>query len=531
MNKKMVHLHIKSFKDMRFRLFIIILSFLSVGLFAQENATIILKQADKFIGENINGITYNFLTGNVILIHDSTTFYCDSAKIDKLNNNFEAYGNIYAIMSDSLELYGDKLIYNGNTKITRVYDNVRLIDDSTTLYTDYLVYYRLLRKGVFDRGGRIVDGDNVLTSKIGEYYSALNEYHFRNNVVVNTPDYEIKSDTLIYNTVTEVVDFQGYSTLDGEEDFMFAYKGTSDTKNDITILKEHGTVQHKNQILYGDSIYYDKKIEYGYAFKNAILMDIEKEVVIEGQIVEYLKQKGYGYATDSAMAVLIDNQDSLFLHADTLKMILDSADYAEKLIAFNHVKFFREDLQGASDSLVYHVNDSIISMYQEPVLWSDENQLTSDSMKIYMTNQQMDSLVMYNSALIISQDSTNTFNQIRGRDVIGHFRDNELYQINVNGNSETIYYVRDDITHELIGLNKAVASNMKITVKDRKIVSIVYMTNPSATLYPIFEITEENKKLKGFKWLEHLRPWSKQEIFIKDSSKKSSGEHTFLDAL
>lgn len=170
-------------------------------------------------------------------------------------------------------------------------------------------------------------------------------------------------------------------------------------------------------------------------------------------------------------------------------------------------------------------------MYQEPVLWSDENQLTSDSMKIYMTNQQMDSLVMYNSALIISQDSTNTFNQIRGRDVIGHFRNNELYQIDVNGNSETIYYVRDDITHELIGLNKAVASNMKITVKDRKIVSIVYMTNPSATLYPIFEITEENKKLKGFKWLEHLRPWSKQEIFIKDSSKKSSGGHTFLDAL
>lgn len=496
-------------------LIILILLIPFIG-YTQEKAVIVLKQADKFIGENINGVTINFLSGNVILVHDSTTFYCDSAQLDRYHNNFKAFGNIYAIMNDSVKLYGDRLTYEGNSKITHVYDNVRLVDDSTTLYTDYLVYYRLGKKGIYNRGGRIVDGENVLVSKVGEYYANLKEYRFQKEVEVTTPDYVINADTLNYNTKTEIVDFNGYTTLKGEDDFMFAFEGWSDTRNNITSLKKHATVQHKHQIIYGDSVYYEKENEYGYASKNAVLMDTEKNVVVEGQIVEYIKQLGYAYATDSAFAVIIDKSDSLFLHSDTLKMLLDTADKAEELLAYKKVKFYREDIQGACDSLAYNMNDSIISMYQEPVLWSNDNQLTSDSMKIFMTNQQMDSLVMYNSALIISIDSTSTYNQIRGRNVIGYFKDNELYEISVNGNSETIYYIRDEITKALIGINKAEASNMLIKIENKQIVSILYMDNPNAVLYPEFEINAEERVLKGFKWLIQLRPREKSDIFRRN---------------
>jgi len=502
---------------MRFKPFILLLLIfdllISFQARSQEKTVIVLNQADKFIGENIDGTTINFLSGNVILIHDSTTFYCDSAEINRQYNRFKAFGNVFVLMSDSVKLYGDRLTYEGNTKITHVYDNVRLIDKKATLYTDYLIYYRIGKKGVFNTGGRIVDEENELTSRVGEYYPNLKKFFFRNNVVVTTPDKVIKSDTLQYNTQTKIVYFNGYSTLTSEDDYMFAFKGWSDTKNNLTSLKHHATVKHKNQIIYGDSVYYDKEREYGYASKNAFLMDPEKEVIIEGQIVEYMIQQGYGYATDSAFAVLIDQNDSLFLHSDTLKMLFDTAGKADKLLAYNKTKFYRKNLQGACDSLVYDMRDSVISMFFEPVLWSNDNQLTSETMNIFMTNKVADSLVMSNSAFIVSEDSTNTYNQIKGRDVVGYFKDNELFKIIVNGNSETVYYVRNDDTKELTGINKALASNMVIYLSEREIVSILYLDNPQATFYPETEISEEEKLLKGFKWLDKMRPKTKKDIF------------------
>lgn len=480
---------------------------------SQEKPSIIPYQGDRLVGENIDGVDYKILIGNVIIIHDSTYFYCDSAVINNQRHDFKAYGNVFILMSDSVELYGDRLSYQGDEKIAYIYDNVKLIDDKTTLYTDYLVYYRLQKKGIFNRGGRIIDGENVLTSRIGEYYSSLKEYFFTDSVIVTTPEHVIKSDTLRYNTISEIVHFKGYSTLTGKDDFMFAFKGWSDTKSDITSLKKHATVKHKHHIIYGDSVYFDKAREYGYAEKNAILMDVEKEMVVEGQIVEYVLQESYAYATDSAFAVLIDNNDSLFLHADTLKMIFDTADKFDHLLAYDKTKFFRKDMQGACDSLIYNLKDSIISMYKEPVLWSNKNQLTSDSLKIFMTNKAMDSLVMYNSAFIISVDSTDTFNQIKGRDVIAYFRRNEMYKISVNGNSETVYFIRDENTKELVGVNKALASNMEIKLENREMIEILYLDNPQATLYPVFDINSSEQKLKGFKWMEYLRPKSKEDIF------------------
>lgn len=480
---------------------------------SQEKTLIILEKANVFRGENIDGITFNFLSGDVILIHDSTIFYCDSAVIDRNRNHFKAYGNIHAILNDSLDLYGNRLTYDGNSKITYIYDNVKLIDNKATLYTDFLIYSRLEKKGVFNRGGRIVDGENELTSQIGEYYSNLNEFHFRNEVNIKTPDYIITADTLNYNSETDIVKFNGYSTLTGTDDFMFAYDGWSDTKKNITILKNNAVVQHKQHIISGDSVYYDSENKYGYASNNAVLMDTEEDLIIEGQIVEYIEQKGYAYATDSAVAILIDKKDTLFLHSDTLKLLFDSLNKADLLQAFDKVKFYRKDLQGACNFLIYDLNDSIISMLKEPILWSDKYQLSSDSMKIFMTKQVLDSLVLYNSAKIISKDSTNTYNQIRGRDIIGYFNNNEIYLITVNGNSETIYYVRDEDNNKLIGINKAIASNMRITLEDKQIISILYIKDVSATLYPENELSNEDRIIKGFKWLDDDRPKSKKDIF------------------
>ena len=498
----------------------IILILFSFSTFAQKTV-ITIKQADNLRGFQENGIAMNDLTGNVILIHDSTTFYCDYAKLDKTNNMFRATGNIRAIMKDSVELFGKRIVYNGETKILEVFEDVELVDDTMTLTTDYLIYNKLTKVGIYTTGGKIIDGEMELISKIGRLYTEIDEYYFEDSVVVTKEDFVIETDTLTYNSKTEIVTFNGPTTMTGENKFMFAHSGWSDTKNEITSLKHKALVRQKTKILRGDSIYYNDKEDLGQVFTDGYMIDTEKEVVIKGDYLDYkYSNPEYAYAIDSTLAILYNEEDSLYLHADTLKIKFDEEDEAEYLYAYKQARFFKNDMQGACDSLVYAMSDSTIKMMEDPIVWSDENQLTSESMLIFISNNKPDSLSLSGGAFIVSEDTLQCFNQISGREVMGYFIKKELRKINVNGNSETIYFVRDDETTDLLGINKAVASNMIIRLADKNLKSITYIGDPEATLFPEKEVSRSERELKGFSWRIDERPKSKDDIYPIEKVKR-----------
>lgn len=491
-----------------------------IGLISQsafsQKSIVKLVRAKSWVGIHVDGVSIQVITGDVILIHDETTFYCDSARLDKENNLFNAYGNIYALMNDSVELYGEKLLYNGNTKIAEVFRNVKLIDDTTTLTTDYLIYNRLSKIGIYNSGGKIVDSRNELVSEIGHFYTDTDEYYFQGKVVVTNPDYVIKTDTLTYNSKTKIVNFFGPTTLTSDKDFMFALSGWSNTKKKITSLKHNALLKHKKLILKGDSIYYDEINDYGQVFKNGSMLDPEKEIIIKGHYLDYkYSNKDYAYALDSSLAILYNDNDSLFLHADTLKIKFNEEDQTERLLAYYNARFYKEDMQGACDSLVYELTDSTIKMMQNPIVWSEDNQLTSDSMFIFITDNQPDSLNLIGSAFVCSEDTLGAFNQISGRNLFGYFHEKKLFKITVNGNSETIYYIRDDDTKDLMGINKAVSSNMVIRLENKEIKTISYIGSPKATLFPEKELSASERKLDGFVWRILERPLSKDDIYKK----------------
>jgi lipopolysaccharide export system protein LptA len=358
-----------------------------------------------------------------------------------------------------------------------------------------------------------VDEENVLTSNIGRYFTQTYEFLFSDSVVVVNPDYTMYADTLRYNTETEIVFIEGPTNIYGKEDKIYSEKGWYDTRRNQAELSRNNRIVHLEQILKGDWIYYDGEIKYGKAKGNVWLKDTVQNVILEGGISEFFRNEKYSYMTDSASAILIDQRDSLYMHADSFNLVLDSADKARWLFAHHHMKFFKNDLQGKCDSLVYRVNDSVIALLGNPVLWSEENQLTSDSIWMYLSHNRIDSMVLFNMAFIISRDSTESFNQIKGKQMRAYFRDNKLYLIRVNGNAETIYFVREE-DNQLIGINKSVSSNMAIILEERKIKKILYLSQPEATLYPEKEVTEEDKFLKDFIWIEEQRPVDRQGIFI-----------------
>jgi len=491
--------------------FLLLTSWVSYG---QKPAKITIQQADfgkysKALGENV----YR-LIGNVIFEHDGALMYCDSALMNDETNSVKAFGNIHIKMSDTLNLYGDKLNYYGDTRTAEVIENVKLIDRQTTLSTDRLLFDRNSQIASYITGGRIISKETRLNSKKGYYHTDVKQFFFKENVVLKNPKNTMNSDTLMYNTVTEIAYFFGPTIIKGKDNnnYMYCENGWYNTKTDVSRFSKNALVVNGNQRLTGDSLYYDKKNDFGKAYKNIVITDTVNKIIIQGDYAEYSKGKGYSLVTGRAQAILIDARDSLFLHSDTLYTTMDKDQKTKDLFAYHHAKFYRLDLQGASDSILYRFSDSTILMYKMPVLWTDNNQLTADSIHIITSKEEVKQMMLYNSSFIISKDSIVSYNQIKGKNMIGLFSDNQLRQINVTGNAETLYFVREE-DKTLIGINKAIAGNMHIYLKDKKIQGITYIENPTATLYPEKDIALEEQLLKDFKWYGEQRPKNKTEIF------------------
>ncbi len=495
---------------------LVITVFLNIAVFAQDTTVIEqIGQCDIRYNADIHPDGYMFV-GDVIFKQDSTLFYCDSALMDDKRNNMFGYFNVRIEMEDSLTIYGDSLHYFGNTKLAHIFGDVKMVDDKGTLYTDLLIYNRRSKIGFYETWGRIVDSANTLTSDKGYFYTEVDEIYFKDSVVLVNPDYTMYSDTCMYQTETEVVYAHGPTTVVSDENTLFGERGWYDTKKDLGKFHDNAFLDNGKQLLLGDTLYYDRNIDYGRAMQNVMLIDTAKDVVTLGHYSEYFKLDSFAYVTDSAVAIMIDSEknDSLFMHADTLKVWFDEKDEAERLQAFYKCKFFKEDMQGMSDSLEYLVNDSLINMFHDPVLWLEGNQMTGDTIRIKMKNEEIHTLDILENSFIVTHDTLLNYNQIKGKNMTAFFKNNDLNLITVTGNSQTVYFVRDDETMDLIGINKAESSYMRIYIKDEEVDQITYIKSPKAPMYPEKDLPVGERTLKGFKWLIERKPNSKEDIFV-----------------
>ncbi|MFW5820073.1 MAG: OstA-like protein [Bacteroidota bacterium] len=451
------------------------------------------------------------LLGNVRFMHEDILMTCDSAWYFSEENMVESFSNVHLWQGDTLDLYGDYLRYSGNNKMANVRNNVVLIDNENRLTTDYIDHDFGNDLAYYLDGGRIINGDNTLVSKQGYYYTREKLFFFKDSVVVINPDYTMYSDTLKYNTITEVAYFLGPTDIISDENYIYCENGWYDTQNNISQFNKNAYLQNEGQILKGDSIYYNRKTGLGKAFKNVLLEDTTENMILQGEIAIYNEQTEYAMLTDSALMIQVEKGDTLFIHADTLLSIPDTIPEKRLLKAFYHVKFFREDIQGKCDSLVYTDVDSVFHFFGDPVLWSDENQLSAEKIEIYTKNQQLDRLEMINAAFIISFEDSTKFNQIKGRNMTGYIIANQLRRITVDGNSQSIYYAKEE--EDYIGVNKAESSNLEISFSDNKINKILFKPNTDGTFFPIQKFPSTEAKFEGFRWYEEYRPRNRNDVF------------------
>ena len=451
-----------------------------------------------------------FLEGNVSFRHDSSFMYCDSAYFFETTNSLEALGNVRMEQGDTLFVYGNYMFYDGNTQVARLRENVRMENGQVTLFTDSLNYERANNIGYYFEGGLIVDSLNQLSSFYGQYSPATKLAVFNDSVRLENQNFTLYSDTLQYSTDMKIATILGPSVIVSDSGTIHSSHGWYDTGANTALLLERSEVCSGNRLLVGDSIAYDRDAGFGEAFGNMSVRDTAQKVILKGQYGFYNERTEYAFVTDSACFLEYSQGDTLYLHADTLVMtMLDST--AREIKAFYGVRFYRTDVQGVCNHMQFNTRDSVLYMYDNPVLWNEQYQISGDTIEMFMKDSTIDYAHVIQYAFAVQHVDSSYYNQLKGNDLKAYFEGKAVRRIDVEGNAESIFYPLDN--GAMIGLNETKSGFMTIWVKDNTLERLKIWPSPKGSLTPIPDLKPEQKTLKDFCWFDYLRPKNKDDIY------------------
>lgn len=456
------------------------------------------------------------LNGSVHFTHQGARLYCDSAYFYEASNSFEAFGHVKMYQGDTLSLVSDYAYYDGNEQMARARYNVVLKHKKTTLYTDSLDFDRLYDNAYFFEGGKMVDGNTVLTSDWGEYNTKSKMSVFNYDVKMQSPKFYLTTDTLYYDTRTSVAHIVGPSDITSGESHIYSEQGYYDTKLERARLMNRSVLSNGGKMMVGDSVYYDSQQGFSQAFRNVVYVDSVNRNKLTGNYGEYYEATGYAMSTDSAVAIDYSQGDSLFMHADTFKVVtfnIDTDSVYRKIHAYHKVRAYRTDVQAVCDSLVYNSLDSCMTLYYDPILWNNNQQLVGDQVQVFLRDSVVDHVHIIDNCFSIQQLRSDTacYNQVSSKEMFAFFTDGNIREAQANGNVFIGYYFEEGDSIPII-YNYQETTELRMFLKDRKLES-VWTPKTSGTMYPLNQIPEERKHLQGFMWYDYVRPLDRNDIF------------------
>ena len=528
---------------------VLIAQFFLGSLYAQESKIVEIRQAggstqdqERYPGANI---LFKSDDKRVLLFHEGALIESDQAFFYAKQNYFRALGKVVFTQGDSLRMTCKTIEYDGKTKKAFAQGNVYLERPDMTLRTEELNLDRINEKAFYNTPGIIVDSTSTLTSNQGQYFMDQKKYRFISDVTINNPEYIVNSEQLDYFTESNQAYLYGNSKIEGETYTVLCERGFYDMDREKGIFKQNATLFYDNKIIKGDSLYFESERNYAAATKNISIVDTINNSIITGNYGEIFKERDSAIITRRAMAVNIIDQDSLFIHADTL--VATGPEEKRILRAYYDVRILKSDLRGRSDSL--YLDESIgltkllkkpLTKQQEqgfteknyheknPVLWFDESQMTGDEIQLLSDTKtnKLDSLKIDGRVFIIEKDtlSEDGYQQIKGGLLRGAFKESKLDNIVITKNTEMVYYLYNDEDLQLIGIDKTTCSALKMQFVDGQIDEITFLVSPNGNVYPEDELPENDRTLKGFTWRILQRPETIEDLFDENDREEQFPE-------
>ena len=477
--------------------------------------------------QHANELTYDiygkhpdaqFVKGNVAFLHKGARLTCDSALYYQQTNSFEAFGHVRMKQGDTLTLTSEYAYYDGNDEMCEVRRNVILTHRKMKLYCDSLNYDRMYSIGYFFEGGKLIDGDTRLTSDWGQYNSSDRQAVFYYNVKLKNSNSLTEGDTLYYDTKTSKAHVVGPSKITMKDDVIITEDGYYDSHADKTELFSRSTVQRRDgKTITADSLYHNSKTGISEGFSNVIFNDTANKSRFTGDYVYYDENTGCGYATRKAVAMDYSHGDTLYAHGDTMRLVTynhDTDSAYRKVFAYPHVRVYRTDVQAVCDSMVMNSLDSVLTMYKDPILWSDGRQILGEEIRAYMADSTIRFAHVIGQALSVEMlPDTVHYNQVSSKEMKSWFEEGKLRLNQAQGNVKTVYYATDNADSTLIGLNYLETDTLKMFMSPTRRLERIWACKHSGTMYPISQIPPEKYKLPEFVWFDYVRPLSKDDIF------------------
>ncbi|WP_410503915.1 OstA-like protein [Flavobacterium sp. XN-5] len=458
------------------------------------------------------------LTGNVRVNHDGVVLTCNKAYYFQKENYIKAFGNVQLVQGDTLFLNSKYAEYSGNVKKAFATGEAFMSSPDATLATDTINFDRNSQEVYYNTKGTIVNKDNTLVSKSGKYYVTQKKFQFLTAVTITNPTYVIKSNHVDYFTNSGHSYLFGPSTITSKKNYIYTEKGFYDTKKNVGHFLRKSYIKYEDRLIEGDSLYYDRTKEFASATRNVKITDSVNRGIVKGHYAEMYKKQDSMFVTKRAVAVNFVENDSVYIHGKRL-MVTGKED--NRIIrAFNNVRFFKTDMSGKCDSIHSSAKTAITKLIGNPVLWNGESQITGDVMHLIgnNTSQELDSLKVLNNTFLVSRDTIGTgYNQVKGQNLYGKFKEGKLHDVDIVKNAEVLYYMRND-ANELIGINKNVSSKINLILEDNAVETITFFNQIDGDIYPDAELPENARKLRGLVWRGDERIKSKDDIFSDEDN-------------
>ena len=487
---------------------------------------------DTLKGEGVTVFTRDN-TQQVHFIHEGINMWCDQAVYYEKEDFIEAYSNVIMNQGDTINMTAKYAEYSGKTQLAFASGNVILTEPKSVLTTDTLFFDSVKQQAFYNTKGKIVrDSSGTITSQIGRYYMEQKKYQFVQDVVLVNPEYTLNTEHLDFYTETGHAYMYGPSTIVGETSTIYTERGFYDTNNDTGHFVRKSKINYENREVVGDSMYFDRKINFASATNNIVVTDTINKSIARGHYAEVWRAKDSVFITKRALAITVQEKDSIYMHSDTL-MVTGKPEHRITRAYYN-AKIYKSDLSGKADSINADHKTGLTQLInlerfsstdkfairRKPILWNLGNQMTGDTIHLISNpeTEQLDSLIVFDNAFVLSRDTigdSKGFNQIKGLKLIGLFKDNELYNIDIIKNAEVIYYTRDG-NNELVGINKSRSGSINIKISNNEIDEIRMLQDVTGNLHPESMFPENARKFRGFDWREEERPLSVEDLFKDD---------------
>jgi lipopolysaccharide export system protein LptA len=558
--------------------------------------------------------SFRYIVGHVVLKQENTLFKADSVYYSEKGRYLEAFGRVYINESDSVITTARYLKYYIDTRIAELKNDV-FIKTKTGNFSGSAVMYDMSSKmASYNTASRIAARKSVLTSRAGQYYTTTKDAIFTDKVVLKDPDYDIYTDTLFFNTTTEVANFVTYTKVINKKrkQTIETTRGFYDMRKGVASFTERTIIRDSSRIVAGEQLNFDDKaktvnITNGYILDtakgqyvsglriaiddknkymqiegNGIYKDSIEGFAITGNYIFSDDKTGRSMATGKPVAIIKQDNDSIYIAADTLysgrvvnnkKIVTDSiikmttvdslkgtgvplsdsamaigkndtvktvvtqrprnrrnsrpvvtdslandntpADSAKRYFeGFHHVRIFSDSVQAVCDSVYYSTVDSVFRLYQQPVVWNNENQITGDTMYLFTKNKKTDRVEVFENAFVVNRVQKQFYNQIKGNRIDGYFVNGEMDSLRARGSAEIIFYIQDEDS-AFVGVDKSLADLIYAYFQNREIYKIKWVNKYEARTTPMKEANHNSLRLRGFSWQEARRPKSKFELFFR----------------